>query len=338
MERHTVSRMIGSPPGYVGYDDGGTLAEKIRRKPYQVVLLDEVEKAHPDVLNVLLQAMEDGRLTDGQGRTADFRHAILIMTSNLGAEALLALGEDEPVAQAREEVMDAVRRAFRPEFLNRLDDVLVFGRLGREEMARIVEIQLARVNERLAERGLALAADEAARRRLAELGWDPAFGARPLKRAIQSLVEDPIAERLLDRDDGGEGETGLLTLSVIDGRLALDGVVVEDDGRPQGFKAPDAPADRLRAGRRRLRVRRQRRGALISGTTLSRIAGEGGRCTSGDRVRACGGLPDPLTLPSPQLGARVFVCASRRRADERSVIRHPRCNFGGLRCAYPALQ
>ena len=243
MERHTVSRMIGSPPGYVGYDDGGTLAEKIRRRPYQVVLLDEVEKAHPDVLNVLLQALEDGRLTDGQGRTADFRHAILIMTSNLGAEALLALGEDEPVGHARDEVMDAVRRAFRPEFLNRLDDVLIFGRLGREEMATIVDIQLARVNERLAERRLALVADEAARRRLATLGWDPAFGARPLKRAIQAFVEDPIAERLLDdasNGDGDAGEPSVLTLSVIDGHLALDGVTVEDD-RPQGFKAPERP-------------------------------------------------------------------------------------------------
>src|SRR3954464_1593349 len=241
MERHTVSRMIGSPPGCVGYDDGGTLAEKIRRKPYQVVLLDEVEKAHPDVLNVLLQAMEDGRLTDGQGRTADFRHAILIMTSNLGAEALLSLGENDPIAQAREEVMDSVRRAFRPEFLNRLDDLLIFGRLRREEMARIVEIQLARVNERLAERGLALAADDAARRRLAELGWDPAFGARPLKRASRGGVEDPITEFLLDREGGNEGGTGLLTLSVIDGRLTLDGEVVEDDGRSQGFRAPARP-------------------------------------------------------------------------------------------------
>jgi ATP-dependent Clp protease ATP-binding subunit ClpB len=239
MERHTVSRMIGSPPGYVGYDDGGTLAERIRRKPYQVVLLDEVEKAHPDVFNVLLQAMEDGRLTDGQGRTADFRHAILIMTSNLGADALLALGEDEPVGHARDEVMDAVRRAFRPEFLNRLDDVLVFGRLGREEMARIVDIQLARVSERLADRGLSLVADEAACRRLAELGWDPAFGARPLKRAIQGLVEDPISERLLDMpEDAGERQT--LSLTVIDGRLALDGEIVEED-RPLGFKAPERP-------------------------------------------------------------------------------------------------
>src|SRR3954454_9819802 len=243
MERHTVSRMIGSSPGYVGYDDGGTLAEKIRRKPYQVVLLDEVEKAHPDVLNVLLQALEDGRLTDGQGRTADFRHAILIMTSNLGAEALRALGEDEPVGHARDEVMDAVRRAFRPEFLNRLDDVLIFGRLGRDEMARIVDIQLLRVNERLSERGLTLIVDEAARRRLAELGWDPAFGARPLKRAIQGLVEDPIAERLLDgtTDHGGEeGEIRILNLTVADGRLALDGEIVEDD-RSQGFKAPERP-------------------------------------------------------------------------------------------------
>ena len=239
MERHTVSRMIGSPPGYVGYDDGGTLAEKIRRKPYQVVLLDEVEKAHPDVLNVLLQAMEDGRLTDGQGRTADFRHAILIMTSNLGAEALLALGEDEDIGHARMEVMDAVRKAFRPEFLNRLDDVLIFGRLGRNDMARIVDIQLARVNERLSERGLSLVADAAASRRLADLGWDPAFGARPLKRAIQSLVEDPISERLLD-EPAESGERRIMSLTVKDGRLALDGEIVEDD-RPQGFKAPERP-------------------------------------------------------------------------------------------------
>jgi ATP-dependent Clp protease ATP-binding subunit ClpB len=204
-----------------------------------VVLLDEVEKAHPDVLNVLLQAMEDGRLTDGQGRTADFRHAILIMTSNLGADALLALGEDEPVGDARDEVMDAVRRAFRPEFLNRLDDVLIFGRLGREEMVRIVDIQLARINERLTERGLSLVADTAACRRLAELGWDPAFGARPLKRAIQGLVEDPISERLLDQPEDG-GVRRIMSLSVVDGRLALDGEIVEDD-RQQGFKAPDRP-------------------------------------------------------------------------------------------------
>ena len=237
MEKHAVSRMIGSPPGYVGYDDGGSLAERIRRRPYQVVLLDEVEKAHPDVLNVLLQALDDGRLTDGQGRTADFRHAILIMTSNLGAEALSALGDDEDMAGVTVEVMDAVRKAFRPEFLNRLDDVLIFRRLGRDQMSRIVDIQLARVNERLAERGVTLAADAAARRRLGDLGWDPAFGARPLKRAIQGLVEDPIAERLLDEEV--EGKTTMV-LSVVDGRLALDGVVVEED-RAHGFKAPERP-------------------------------------------------------------------------------------------------
>ncbi len=237
MEKHSVARMIGSPPGYVGYDDGGTLAEKIRRRPYQVVLLDEVEKAHPDVLNVLLQALDDGRLTDGQGRTADFRHAILIMTSNLGAEALTALGEDDSLEGARVEVMDAVRRSFRPEFLNRLDDVLIFRRLGREQMAHIVDIQLARVNERLAERGLSLTADDAARRRLGDLGWDPAFGARPLKRAVQNLVEDPIAERVLD---GEVGERATLHLSVLDGRLSLDGLPVEED-RATGFKAPERP-------------------------------------------------------------------------------------------------
>ncbi|KAA1057704.1 ATP-dependent chaperone ClpB [Azospirillum argentinense] len=237
MEKHSVARMIGSPPGYVGYDDGGTLAEKIRRRPYQVVLLDEVEKAHPDVLNVLLQALDDGRLTDGQGRTADFRHAILIMTSNLGADALTALGEDDSLEGARIEVMDAVRRAFRPEFLNRLDDVLIFRRLGREQMAHIVDIQLARVADRLAERGLSLTADDAARARLADLGWDPAFGARPLKRAVQNLVEDPIAERLLD---GEVDERSTLHLSARDGRLTLDGVPVEED-RATGFKAPERP-------------------------------------------------------------------------------------------------
>ncbi|MGQ9371232.1 ATP-dependent Clp protease ATP-binding subunit [Azospirillum sp. ST 5-10] len=237
MEKHAVSRMIGSPPGYVGYDDGGSLAEKIRRRPYQVVLLDEVEKAHPDVLNVLLQALDDGRLTDGQGRTADFRHAILIMTSNLGADALSALREDDELEGVRVEVMDAVRRAFRPEFLNRLDDVLIFRRLGRDQMARIVDIQLARVNERLAEHGLTLVADDGARARLAELGWDPAFGARPLKRAVQNLVEDPIAERLLD---GAVAERVVLELSAADGRLTLDGVPVEED-RATGFKAPERP-------------------------------------------------------------------------------------------------
>jgi ATP-dependent Clp protease ATP-binding subunit ClpB len=237
MEKHTVSRMIGSPPGYVGYDDGGSLAERIRRRPYQVVLLDEVEKAHPDVLNVLLQALDDGRLTDGQGRTADFRHAILIMTSNLGAEALGTLREGESVDQVRDEVMEEVRRHFRPEFINRLDDVLVFSRLGREQMARIVDVQLLRVNERLAERGITLVADDAARERLADLGWDPAFGARPLKRAVQGLVEDPIAELLLDGDIAEHGE---LALSIIGGRLALAGKVVEEEAM-HGFKAPERP-------------------------------------------------------------------------------------------------
>ncbi len=237
MEKHAVSRMVGSPPGYVGYDDGGTLAEKIRRRPYQVILLDEVEKAHPDVLNVLLQALDDGRLTDGQGRTADFRHAILIMTSNLGAEALSRFAEDEGMESVRVEVMDAVRRAFRPEFLNRLDDVLIFPRLGRESMARIIDIQLARVNERLAERGLTLLVDELAKRRLGELGWDPAFGARPLKRAVQTHVEDPIAEYLLDH---AEEDRLTLLLSVVDDRLALNGSIVEDD-RNHGFKAPERP-------------------------------------------------------------------------------------------------
>lgn len=237
MEKHAVARMIGSPPGYVGYDDGGTLAERIRRRPYQVVLLDEVEKAHPDVLNVLLQALDDGRLTDGQGRTADFRHAILIMTSNLGADALSELGDGDSIEAARVEVMDAVRRNFRPEFLNRLDDILIFRRLGREQLAGIVDIQLARLQTRLAEGGMTLTADQAARNRLAELGWDPAFGARPLRRAIQNLVEDPVAEKLLNED---QPERAIFSLSVANGRLTLDGQPVEED-RNAGFKAPERP-------------------------------------------------------------------------------------------------
>ena len=266
MERHTVSRMIGSPPGYVGYDDGGTLAEKIRRKPYQVVLLDEVEKAHPDVLNVLLQAMEDGRLTDGQGRTADFRHAILIMTSNLGAEALLALGEDEPVAHARDEVMDAVRRAFRPEFLNRLDDVLIFGRLGREEMGRIVDIQLRRVNQRLAERG----SDPGGRRggaapprrsrlgpglrRAAAEAGDPGPGRGPDRRAPARPRRRRGRRHRRARTVGRRRQAGARRH--------------HRRGRPAaGLQGPRAPADRLRPG-----PRSRRRRALAE--TLSHM-GEG---------------------------------------------------------------
>ncbi|HZH27721.1 MAG TPA: AAA family ATPase [Azospirillaceae bacterium] len=237
MERHTASRLVGAPPGYVGYDDGGTLVERVRRRPYQVLLLDEVEKAHPDVHNLLLQVLEDGRLTDGHGRTADFRHLVLIMTSNVGAEAIAELREEEVVEAARDEVMRALRSTFRPEFINRLDDVLLFRRLDRAEMARIVDIQLARVSAKLAEQNHVLEVDAAARGRIADLGWDPAFGARPLRRVIQTLVEDPIAERIVDGDLPADGAW---RFSLSGGRLTLNGADVEPSGRV-GFKAPVRP-------------------------------------------------------------------------------------------------
>ncbi len=217
MEKHSVSRMIGAPPGYVGYDEGGALTEAVRRRPYQVVLFDEVEKAHPDVFNVLLQVLDDGRLTDGQGRTIDFRNTLLIMTSNMGAEFLAALPDGEDVEAVRPQVMDVVRRNFRPEFLNRIDEIILFERLGRSAMDSIVRIQLQRVEKLLADRRLTLALDNAATHWLAEKGYDPVYGARPLKRVIQKDLVDPIAKKLLAGDlaDGsviqvGAGEDGLV--------------------------------------------------------------------------------------------------------------------------------
>ena len=216
MEKHSVSRMIGAPPGYVGYDEGGALTEAVRRRPYQVVLFDEVEKAHPDVFNILLQVLDDGRLTDGQGRTVDFRNTLIIMTSNMGAEFLANLGEDEDVEAARPLVMDAVRRHFRPEFLNRIDEIILFKRLGRAEMDGIVRIQLKRVERLLADRRMAIALNDGALHWLAERGYDPIYGARPLKRVIQKELVDPIARKLLagDLEDGSvidveAGEEGL---------------------------------------------------------------------------------------------------------------------------------
>jgi len=204
MEKHSVSRMIGAPPGYVGYDEGGALTEAVRRRPYQVVLFDEVEKAHPDVFNVLLQVLDDGRLTDGQGRTIDFKNTLVIMTSNLGSEHLAALADGEDVEKARPGVMEQVRRHFRPEFLNRIDEIILFKRLGRGEMDDIVKIQLARVERLLVDRRLALQLDAAAIHWLAERGYDPVYGARPLKRVIQKDLVDPIARKLLagDLEDG----------------------------------------------------------------------------------------------------------------------------------------
>jgi ATP-dependent Clp protease ATP-binding subunit ClpB len=186
-ERHTVARLVGAPPGYVGYEEGGQLTEAVRRRPYSVVLLDEIEKAHAEVFDVLLQILDDGRLTDGQGRTVDFRNTVIIMTSNIRSA-------------------EALRDHFRPEFLNRIDEIVEFKALSREQLADIVELQLARLRDRLADRNLGLELTEAAKETIAEAGWDPAYGARPLKRAIQRLVENPLALRLLE-GDFVEGDT-----------------------------------------------------------------------------------------------------------------------------------
>ncbi|MDQ0321556.1 ATP-dependent Clp protease ATP-binding subunit ClpB [Pararhizobium capsulatum DSM 1112] len=197
MEKHSVARLIGAPPGYVGYEEGGALTEAVRRRPYQVVLFDEIEKAHPDVFNVLLQVLDDGRLTDGQGRTVDFRNTMIIMTSNLGAEYLTQLGENDDSDVVRDQVMDVVRGHFRPEFLNRVDEIILFHRLKRNEMGTIVEIQLERLRKLLADRKLSIELDGDARIFLADRGYDPAYGARPLKRAIQKYLQDPLAEKIL---------------------------------------------------------------------------------------------------------------------------------------------
>jgi ATP-dependent Clp protease ATP-binding subunit ClpB len=197
MEKHSVSRLIGAPPGYVGYEEGGALTEAVRRRPYQVVLFDEIEKAHPDVFNVLLQVLDDGRLTDGQGRTVDFRNTLIIMTSNLGAEYLVSLRDDQDVDAVRDEVMGVVKSAFRPEFLNRIDEVILFHRLRRQDMGQIVAIQLARLEKLLSDRKIVLDLDDDAIAWLADRGYDPAYGARPLKRAMQKELQDPLAEKIL---------------------------------------------------------------------------------------------------------------------------------------------
>jgi ATP-dependent Clp protease ATP-binding subunit ClpB len=204
MEKHSVSRLIGAPPGYVGYDEGGALTEAVRRRPYQVVLFDEIEKAHPDVFNVLLQVLDDGRLTDGQGRTVDFKHTLIIMTSNLGSEYLVSLADDEDVDAAREPVMNMVKAAFRPEFLNRVDEIILFHRLRRNEMGAIVAIQIRRLAKLLEDRKITIDLDDSAVKWLGERGYDPAYGARPLKRVMQKELQDPLAEKIL----GGEIRDG----------------------------------------------------------------------------------------------------------------------------------
>ncbi len=197
MEKHSVARLIGAPPGYVGYEEGGVLTEAVRRRPYQVILFDEIEKAHPDVFNVLLQVLDDGRLTDGQGRTVDFRNTLIIMTSNLGSEYLVNQPEGEDTEAVRDQVMNVVRAHFRPEFLNRVDEIILFHRLKREHMGRIVDIQIGRLQKLLADRKIELKLDDKARDWLAQKGYDPAYGARPLKRVIQKFVQDPLAEMVL---------------------------------------------------------------------------------------------------------------------------------------------
>jgi ATP-dependent Clp protease ATP-binding subunit ClpB len=197
MEKHSVARLIGAPPGYVGYEEGGHLTEAVRRKPYSVVLFDEIEKAHPDVWNALLQVLDDGRMTDGKGRTVDFKNTVIIMTSNLGTEFISTVDE-RTADKVREGVMERLRAHFKPEFLNRVDDIVLFFSLGREEISRIVDIQLAVLQNRLAERGLSLELTGRAREFIAAAGYDPQFGARPLKRALQREIQDPLARAILE--------------------------------------------------------------------------------------------------------------------------------------------
>jgi ATP-dependent Clp protease ATP-binding subunit ClpB len=218
MEKHSVARLIGAPPGYVGYDEGGSLTEAVRRRPYQVILFDEVEKAHPDVFNVLLQVLDDGRLTDGQGRTVDFRNTLIVLTSNLGSEALARLPERADVSVAREAVMEAVRAAFRPEFLNRLDEILLFRRLSRDDMKGIVTIQIERLKKLLADRKIAIELDPGAMAWLANAGYDPVYGARPLKRVIQRELQNPLAQSILE---GRIPDGSVVEVSVGDGGLVI---------------------------------------------------------------------------------------------------------------------
>ncbi|WP_062218090.1 ATP-dependent chaperone ClpB [Aureimonas sp. D3] len=232
MEKHSVARLIGAPPGYVGYEEGGVLTEAVRRRPYQVILFDEIEKAHPDVFNILLQVLDDGRLTDGQGRTVDFRNTLIVMTSNLGSEYLVALRDDEEVDAVRGQVMDVVRTAFRPEFLNRVDEIVLFHRLKRADMGAIVDIQMKRLEKLLEERKIVLELDDSARDWLAERGYDPAYGARPLKRVIQREVQDPLAERILMGQVKDEdrvkisGGTDRLNFYVVGSKSAASGDLV----------------------------------------------------------------------------------------------------------------
>jgi ATP-dependent Clp protease ATP-binding subunit ClpB len=229
MEKHSVARMIGAPPGYVGYEEGGQLTEAVRRRPYSVVLFDEVEKAHPDVFNVLLQILDDGRLTDGQGRVVDFRNTVLIMTSNIGSQFIVdagAVASPEAWRAVEERVRNELRNYFRPEFLNRVDDIVVFRPLSREDLDRIVELQIARLDQLLVDRQLVLRVTDDARTLLADRGYDPVYGARPLKRVIQQMLQNPLA------------------MAVLEGRFGPgDRVVAEREGDHLRFEKENAPAE-----------------------------------------------------------------------------------------------
>ncbi len=218
MEKHAVARLIGAPPGYVGYEEGGVLTEAVRRRPYQVVLFDEVEKAHADVFNVLLQVLDDGRLTDGQGRVVDFSNTLIILTSNLGSQYLANIEDGQDVESVEPQVMDVVRGHFRPEFLNRLDEIILFHRLGQEHMAPIVDIQVARVQKLLKDRKIVLDLTEGAKKWLGRVGYDPVYGARPLKRAVQRYVQDPLADMILS---GKVPDGSAVKIDEGDGELAM---------------------------------------------------------------------------------------------------------------------
>jgi ATP-dependent Clp protease ATP-binding subunit ClpA len=225
-ERHTVSRLVGAPPGYVGYEEGGQLTERVRRRPYSVILLDEIEKAHPDVFNILLQVMDDGRLTDSHGKTVDFKNALLIMTSNVGAARIMKLSERAHVDRAetlyekmKQEVFEEIKGVFRPEFINRVDDLIVFHALGKPELLAIVELLVAKVRARLADQDIGLEVTDAAREYLAEAGYEPAFGARPLRRLITRVLANPVANRIL-RGEFGPGDT--VAVDFVGGELVLN--------------------------------------------------------------------------------------------------------------------
>jgi ATP-dependent Clp protease ATP-binding subunit ClpB len=243
MEKHAVSRLIGAPPGYVGYEEGGQLTEAVRRRPYSVVLFDEIEKAHPDVFNVLLQILDDGRVTDSQGRTVNFRNAVIIMTSNLGSPMILEAAGRMATQEGRDEVerqvLAEMRRHFRPEFLNRVDEVIVFAPLGRAELKTIVDLQLRRLERLLAERKMTLRVTDAAKELIAEEGYDPAYGARPLKRSIQRLVQNPLAVRVLE----GEFDDG--DTIVVDREPGSDKLAFRPAGAPAAADStpePEVPA------------------------------------------------------------------------------------------------